>query len=66
MPGKESLAPQDWFRKADADYPFMVEPPPEEEVRNFLEQTKQLIEFIFAELSSSQQRLHKPDEGGKS
>jgi hypothetical protein len=44
----------------------MVEPPPEEEVRNFLEQTKQLIEFIFAELSSSQQRLHKPDEGGKS
>ena len=143
MPGKESLVPQDWFHKADADvqtvgillahggnmevaamhiqqavekylkgyllvtgweldrihdlpalldeavarnaaydqfrefcetvnafyfearYPFMVEPPSEEEVRNFLEQTKQLIEFILAELSSSQQQLNNLDEDGK-
>lgn len=49
----------------EARYPFMVEPPPEEEVRNFLEQTKQLIEFILAELSSSQQQLNNSDEGEK-
>jgi HEPN domain-containing protein len=143
MPGKESLVPHDWFRKADADvqtveillahggnlevaamhiqqtvekylkgyllstgweldrihdlpalldeavtrnaafdqfrefcetvnafyfearYPFMVEPPPEEEVRNFLEQTKQFIEFVLAELSGSQQQLKNPDESEK-
>jgi len=32
----------------EARYPFMVPPPPEEEVKNFLEQAKQLIEFILS------------------
>ncbi|MDZ7360416.1 MAG: HEPN domain-containing protein [candidate division KSB1 bacterium] len=49
----------------EARYPFMVEPPPEEEVRSFLERTKQFIEFVLAELSSSQQQLKNPDEGEK-
>ena len=50
----------------EARYPFLVEPPPEEEVRSFLEQTKQLIEFILAEFSSSQPQPKNPDEGEKS
>jgi hypothetical protein len=49
----------------EARYPFLVEPPPEEEVRSFLEQTKQLIEFILADFSSSQVQLKNPDEGEK-
>lgn len=32
----------------EARYPFMVPPPAEEEVRNFLEQAKQFAEFILA------------------
>ncbi len=40
----------------EARYPFMVEPPPEEEVRSFLEQTKQLIAFILAEFKIRQDK----------
>ncbi|MDZ7290573.1 MAG: HEPN domain-containing protein [candidate division KSB1 bacterium] len=47
----------------EARYPFEVEPPPEQEVRNFLEQSKQFIEFILAEIPSSQQQLKNSDEG---
>lgn len=49
----------------EARYPFLVEPPPEEEVRSFLEQTQQFIKFVLSEFSSSQQQPKNPDEGEK-
>jgi hypothetical protein len=37
-----------------ARYPFMVEPPQEDEIKNFFETTKELIEFILTDLQSRQ------------
>jgi HEPN domain-containing protein len=46
----------------EARYPFVVQPPTEEKVKDALERTKQLIQFILAEHKSQETQPHEPDE----
>ncbi len=48
----------------EARCPFMVEPPTQEEVKNFLAQTEQRIEFILAEFHGREHKPNQPEEGG--